>query len=225
MGIFNKMSRVVRSNLNALLDDLEAPDKKIDQIVADMKDALKQARKELVTTLGTSKRLDKKREEQEREAEEWEQKAILALENGDEELAKEALRRKQRATKDAQRTAELAAQQATAADEMKDTLERIEHKIEDVKARRTTLAAQVRQARAKPEPDVVGSTVGTPGGAFSDLEQMVDRVDQLEAEVEAHQVLDSPSRAALDKKFRELEKDDDEDQIQDELAALKAKLS
>ena len=219
LGIFNRLNRVLKSNINSLLDDLEAPEKKIDQIVDDMKSGLKKARKELVETLGTSKRLDKKFEEQMAEAKAWEEKAVLALQNDDDALAKEALRRKQLATKEAQQTRSRAAEQATAAMEMKDTLSR----IEDLKAKRGTLAAQVRRARDD-DSDTLASNDAIRGGAFSDLERMVDRVDQLEAEVEAHEILQDPRRKDMDSKFAELEKDQDSGELDDELAALKAKL-
>ena len=199
------------------------PEKKIDQIISDTKQGLGRARQELLKTLGTSKRLDKKYQEQLKEAESWEEKAVLALENDDETLAREALRRKQRATKEATQTQTQAAQQATTADQMKETLERIEQKIEDLKAKRHTLAAQVRSARDdKDDTTTTSKTIG--GGAFSDLEQMIDHVDQLEAEVEAHEVVHDPGRAQMDAKFRELEKDENDDELDDQLAALKAKL-
>ena len=62
------------------------------------------------------------------------------------------------------------------------------------------------------------------GGAFSDLERMADQIDQLDAEVEAHHLLDEPNRAELDARFKALESQESEDGIEDELAALKAKL-
>jgi phage shock protein A len=224
MGIFNRLNRVIKSNLNALVDAAEDPDKMIGQTVADMKSALKRARKELIETLGSAKRLDKKEQELEAEAADWEQKAILALERDDEDLAREALRRKAGALREAGRVRARAAEQATAADAMQAQLERIEEKLDDLKARQKTLAAQVRQARtiqadpAQPSGDRLG------GGAFSDLERMADQIDQLDAEVEAHEILDDPKRGALDARFRELESDEGEDEINDELAALKAKL-
>ena len=96
MGIFSRLNRVIKSNLNALIDQAEDPDKMIGQTVADMKSALKRARKDLIEALGSAKRLDKKERELSEEAADWEQKAILALEQDDEELAREALRRKAR---------------------------------------------------------------------------------------------------------------------------------
>jgi phage shock protein A len=224
MGIFSRLNRVIKSNLNALIDQAEDPDKMIGQTVADMKSALKRARKDLIGAMGSAKRLEKKESELQREAADWEQKAILALEDDDEDLAREALRRKSRALMEAKRVRARAAEQATAAGAMKAQLERIEEKLDDLKARQKTLAAQVRQARTHPpDPDrPTGDRLG--GGAFSDLERMADQIDQLDAEVEAHGLLEDPKRAELDARFEALQSGENEDDVGDELAALKAKL-
>ncbi|MFW2390111.1 MAG: PspA/IM30 family protein [Polyangiales bacterium] len=224
MGIFNRLNRVIKSNLNALVDAAEDPDKMIGQTVADMKSALKRARKDLIETMGSAKRLDKKEQELEEEAAGWEEKAILALERDDDDLAREALRRKARTLKEAQSVRARAAQQATAADAMRAQLERIEEKLDDLKARQTTLAAQVRQARSEQTDPAQASSDRLGGGAFSDLERMADQIDQLDAEVEAHEILDDPERKGLDARFRALESEEGEEDVDDELAALKAKL-
>lgn len=224
MGIFSRLNRVIKSNLNALVDQAEDPDKMIGQTVADMKSALQRARTELIEALGSAKRLEKKQSELEREAADWERKAVLALEREDEDLAREALRRKARASREARHVRERAAEQTTTADAMKEQLERIEKKLDDLKARQKTLAAQVRQARTQ-QLDVsrpAGDRLG--GGAFSDLERMADQIDQLDAEVEAHHVLEDPKRTELDARFKALESEEGGDEVEDELAALKAKL-
>ena len=224
MGIFSRLNRVIKANLNALIDEAEDPDKLIGQTVTDMKSALGRARKELIEAMGSARRLDKKEKELEAEAQDWERKAVLALEQDDENLAREALRRKARALKEAQAVRARAAEQTTAADAMKSQLERIEEKLDDLKARQKTLAAQVRQART--QAPVAGGLAGERlgGGAFSDLERMADQIDQLDAEVEANELLADPKRAELDARFRALESDEGEERIDDELATLKAKL-
>jgi phage shock protein A len=224
MGIFNRLNRVIKSNLNALVDQAEDPDKLIGQTVADMKSALSRARSELIQAMGSAKRLSKKEEDLQAQADEWERKAVLALEQDDEDLAREALRRKARTLKEAENVRERAAEQATAAEAMKGQLQRIEDKLDDLKARQKTLAAQVRKARTQPSGPGVATGDRLGGGAFTDLERMADQIDQLDAEVEAHDILEDPKRADLDARFQALESAQVDDGVEDELAALKAKL-
>lgn len=225
MGMFSRLNNVIKSNLNSLVDKAEDPEKLIGQTVIDMKDGVKKARKELVSTLGTAKRLEKKVIELQDEAKSWEDKAILALRTGDEALAREALKRKGRAERDAIEAEKQAASAATAADEMKETLENVERKIDEIESRKTSLAAQVRKARTADAATISGggSRFGD-GSAFSDLERMGGRIETLESEVEAHDVLDDPKRADVDARFRRLEKEAGGSKVDDELSALKRKL-
>ncbi|MCA9580015.1 MAG: hypothetical protein KC668_31520, partial [Myxococcales bacterium] len=94
---------------------------------------------------------------------------------------------------------------------------------EDLKARKSALAQQVRRARDVPGVEAGGSRFGS--GTFDELERMSGRIDQLDAEVEAHSVLEDPSRAEVDAKFRRLERGSGDAAIEDELAALKSRLN
>ncbi len=221
MGIFSRMNRVIKSNLNALVDKAEDPEKLIGQTVMDMEAEVKKAKKELVSTLGTAKRLIKKAKEHEDEAAGWEDKAVLALRQGDDDLAREALRRKARALRQAEDAKSQAVSAETAATDMKSTLENVERKIDELKSRKGTLAAEVRRAREQPaEP-------GAPrfrSATFDELDRMTGRIDQLEAEVEAANVLDDPKRVDVDRRFRELERSAGSTAVEDELSALKKKL-
>lgn len=219
MGIFSRFNRVLKSNLGSMMDKAEDPAKLINQTVIEMEAELKNAKKELVQTLGSAKRLDKKKAELDDEVARWEDKAVLALKSGDEELAREALKMKMKVKRQAEDTARQAAEQDRAARQMQDTLEEIERKLEDLKARKSTLAAQVRRARSA-EP----GAEGVPG-ALGDLERLSGRIDSLEAEVEAHDVLDDPEKRNVEARFRELEKRAGAAGVDDELEALKKRLS
>jgi len=222
VGIFSRMNRVIKSNLNSLVDKAEDPEKLIGQTVMDMEAEVKRAKKELVGTLGTAKRLLKKAKEHEEEATSWEDKAMLALKSGDEDLAREALRRKARARKQADDAKSQAAGAENAAHEMKSQLEAIDSKIEELKARKGTLAAQVRRAREEPATEAGGRRFQSE--TFDELDRMTSRIDQLESEVEAANVLDDPKRAEVEARFRELERGAGSTEVEDELSALKKKL-
>jgi len=220
MAIFDRFNRVLKSNLNSLVDRAEDPGKLLDQTVIDMENELKRARQDLVTQLGTAKRLEKKVGEAQEEVTGWENKAVLALRAGDEDLAREALKMKQKAKQNAETTRRQADSASASAAQLQGTLETIEKKIEDLKARKTTLAAQVRRARE-------GTADGSQrfgGGTLDELEHLSGRIDQLEAEVEAADVLDDPHRASVEARFRDLEKKSGGAVVEDELSALKKRL-
>jgi phage shock protein A len=223
MGMFRRLNTVLRSNLSALLDRAEDPEKLIAQTALDMRGELKTARRELVSALGTAKRLAKEREDLLEEARRWEERATLALREGDEDLAREALRQRARAQRQADELGARASRQEAAADEMRVALERVEQRIGDLESRGQTLAAEVRRARQ------AGTQEAAPGGrfgsqTFDDLERMGSRIDQLEAEVEAADVLDDTRRAEVARRFRALEREAEADGVEDQLAELKKKL-
>lgn len=220
MGILGRMSQVIKSNLNALIDKAEDPEKMIEHTIDEMGSEIKKARKEVIATVAAEKGMGKKRDEQLDEARSWEDKAMLALKAGDDELAKEALRRKARAKAEADRIEEARRGQDAYAMELKSSLEQLEQKVEDLKLRKQTIASQVRQARTAPER--AGGAASRFGSkSLEDLDRMSSRIEQFEAEVEAQSVIEDPKRADIERRFKELEKDSG---VDDELAALKAKL-
>jgi len=221
MGIFSRLNQVIKSNLNSAMDKAEDPEKLIGQTVIDMKAEVKRAKKELIETLGTAKRLDKKADEAEAEVESWENKAVLALRSGDEELAREALRQKMKSKGRVADVRKQAASAETSAEQMKEQLEAFERKIDELESRKGTLAAQVRKAREVPGEGAAGAFKSE---AFDELARMGGKIEQMEAEIEAASVLEDPERVEVDSKFRKLEKAARGGAVEDELSALKRKL-
>ncbi|MBI2898317.1 MAG: PspA/IM30 family protein [Deltaproteobacteria bacterium] len=220
MGILGRINSVIKSNLNQILDKAEDPEKILNQTVVDLTAEIKEAKKEVVSCLASEKMMAKKRDTLLEDASKWEEKALLALKAEDEELAREALRRKQRASQEAEEVEAARRNQEAYVEELKSSLAKLEDKVEDLKLRKSTIAAQVRQARKAPES--AGTGAGRFGSKhFDDLERFTSKIDQMEAEVEAHSVIDDPGKADLDRRFRDLEKTS---AVDDELAALKEKL-
>jgi phage shock protein A len=216
MSIFDRMNRVVKSNLNSLVESAEDPGKLIDQTILDLEAELKRAKGDLVSQLGTSKRLDKKAQEADEEIQGWENKAVLALKAGDEDLAREALRMKQKAKQGKDNLLQQANTAAAETEKLQSTIETAEQRVADLKAKKSTLAAQVRAARG---------AGGRSGGAVGELDRLTNRIDQFEAEVEASSVIDDdPKRAEIEARFRALEKKSGGAVVEDELSALKKKL-
>ena len=237
MGIFDRMGKVISSNVNALLDKAEDPKKNIDLIVEEMKDQIKAARKELVEAVAAEKVLRKKVEDLDAEVEKWERRAELALKVNDEKLAREALVQKKRVVTERDRAEALRAEQRSTVITMKSELDRIETKQKELEVKKGTIAAQVKQARGGGGAEGLGAK--SPGGAFAEFRRMEDKIDGQVAEVAAHREVDDALRDGrmdaddLESKFAQLEGRSGgsgaadktaSPEIDDELAALKKKI-
>jgi|LNFM01.1.fsa_nt_gb phage shock protein A len=224
MGILDRFARSLKANVNNLIDKAEDPAKVIAQTIDDMQDELKKARQEHVQALASVKQLERKVAEHVKESEDWERKAMLALEHGDEELAREALRRKKKSEADAVESDRLRGQQSAYSDDIKSSIDAMEKKVEELKARRSSLAAAVARSRTPGTDPLSDGQSGPASPALARLKEMQDKIENLEAEAEAHNLLDDPKKVDLEERFKKLEKGDKKDQLDDEIAALKARL-
>lgn len=240
MGIFDRMGKVISSNVNALLDRAEDPKKSLDLIVAEMKDQIGAAKKELVEGVAAEKVLRKKVEELDKEAEKWEKRAELALKADDEKLAREALVQKKRVVGERDRAEALRAEQRAAVLNMKAEMERMEAKYEELNARKGTLASQMKQARAGGGAEGLGAKA--TGSAFAEFRRMEEKVEGAAAEVAAAREVDDAIRGGgmsamdLEARFAALEgggggggrsaepEKPGGSAVDDELAALKKKV-
>jgi phage shock protein A len=239
MGIFDRMGKVISSNVNALLDKAEDPKKSLDLIVEEMKEQVRAARKELVDAVAAEKVLRKKVDDLDAEAEKWEKRAELALKAGDEQLAREALLQKRRVVTDRDRAEAMRAEQRSAVVTMKGELDRMEAKHEELQAKKGTLAAQIKQQRAGGGAEGLGARGGT--SAFSEFRRMEEQIDGQAAEVAAAREVDEAlagnrmAAGELEAKFAQLEhgrggtgggggSTPGGSVVDDELAALKRKI-
>lgn len=219
MGIFERAKEALRANLSALSKGGDDPAALIESTLHEMQGALSQGQKELVTTLGTAKRLDGEAEAQRVEAGRWEERATLAVRKGDDALARDALKQKNRATREHARLLEQAATARNSAEALRATLDDLENRARDLEARKGALAAQVRVARTASSADT-----GASNSALSDLQRFGQRINALEAEVEVANALGDNQKADLEARFRKLEQNTAHNAVEDELAALKRKV-
>jgi phage shock protein A len=239
MGIFDRMGKVISSNVNALLDKAEDPKKSLDLIVEEMKDQIRAAKKELVDAVAAEKVLRKKVDELDAETEKWERRAELALKADDEKLAREALVQKKRVIGERDRAEAMRAEQRSTVLNMKSELDRMEAKLDELQAKKGTLAAQLKQAKAGGGVESLGAKPG--GGAFAEFRRMEEQIEDQVAHVSAAREVDDAlqggglSAAELEAKFAQLEgraagvggKGEGKpggSAIDDELAALKKKI-
>ena len=236
MGIFDRMGRVISSNVNALLDKAEDPKKSVDLIVEEMSEQIRAAKKELVDAVAAEKVLRKKVDELDGEADKWGSRAELALKANDEKLAREALVQKKRVVVERDRAEAMRAEQRSAVLNMKAELERMETKQAEVAARKNTIATQMQAAKAGGGAEGLGGRA--TGGAFAEFRRMEDKIEGVAAEAAAHREIDEAinggklSAAELEAKFARLEAGDrmgtpdrpGGSEVDDELAALKKKI-
>ena len=221
MGIFARLAALLKSNLNDLISSSEDPEKMLNQIVLDMSNQLLEAKRQVAASIADEKRLAKQVEQENANATEWERRAMLAVRAGDDALAKEALARKKEHQTLAEQFQEQWSKQKQAVDQLKLALRALNNKIEEAKRKKNLLIA--RKMRAEAQKAIQETMTGLKNAsAFETFDRMAGRIEQMEAEAEAHAELnEEASGDTLAHKFRELEvtKGADED-----LTALKRQM-
>ncbi|CAN5716933.1 PspA/IM30 family protein [soil metagenome] len=214
MGITDRISRIVRANINELVDRAENPEVMIDQIIRDMKSGIDEARGQVATMIAQEKLLAGDLADAEKLATAWGEKADRAVTAGKDDLAREALRRKRDSTQNAELYAEQLDVQQHSVARLKEQLGQLESKYQKTSSERDSLLA--RQRRARVQRDVTEKiSEFSPFDPTADLERMERKIRQNEAEAQA--VLEMGD-SSFETQFEELEMDDE---IEAELAALK----
>ena len=220
MGIFSRMTDIINSNLNALMDQAEDPEKMIRLIIQEMEDTLVEVRSSSARVLADRKAAARKLEQMQAEAESWEEKAKLAINKGREDLARAALQEKRMIEEELA----IVATELTATDDhitqLNDEVAQLQQKLSDAKAKQKALLMRTKtvESRIKVKRQIQREALDT---AFQRFEYFERRMDNLESQLE---VMDlgrevSPDLAA------EINALQEDDKINDELARLKAEMS
>jgi phage shock protein A len=217
MGIIDRINRVIKSNMNDLLDKMTDPAKEIELLVVEMEESLKKAKEEVISVTASAKQAATHRDEVRAKVDLWQHRAEQAVRASDDNLAREALR--QRATVEEElRGAESALAELEAnSTALKSSLHELELKLRDFKSRKETLKLQAKASK-EGGPAVKG------GKAFEDFQRMEDRVETIAAEAELTESLDGKG-PALEAKFARLEKTSGDPKVEDALAELKRKMN
>jgi phage shock protein A len=221
MGIFARLARLIKSNINDLISRSEDPEKMLNQIVIDMNTQLIEARKQVAASIADEKRLAKQAEQQAANAAEWERRAMMAVRAGDDNLAKEALARKKEHEGLAEQFRQQWQKQKQAVDQLKLALRALNSKIEEAKRKKNLLIARKKRAEAQKAIQATMSGMRT-ASAFETFDQMAERIEQMEAEAEAGAELSEEySGDVLAHKFAQLEVSAG---AEEDLTALKRKM-
>ncbi len=217
MGIFSRMGDIINSNLNAMIDKAENPEKIARLIIQEMEDTLVEVRTDAARNIAERKELSRKAEAYKERAAEWAQKAELALTKDREDLARGALSAKQQA----EQMNEVVLKEIDVLDEAvakaDGDLSKLQTKLDEAKAKHKALMmrSNVAKGQIRMRSQLNDNKVND---ALSRYERMERKVDDLEAQVEAY---DLGSGESLESQFAALEADE---AVEAELAALKASL-
>ncbi len=221
MGIFARLARLIKSNINDLISRSEDPEKMLNQIVIDMNAQLIEAKKQVASSIADEKRLAKQAEQEAATAAEWERRAMMAVRAGDDNLAKEALARKKEHGDLAQQFQDQWQKQKRSVDQLKLALRALNSKIEEAKRKKNLLIARKKRAEAQKAIQETMSGLKN-ASAFEAFDQMAGRIEQMEAEAEAGaELAEEYSGDVLANKFQQLEVTVGADE---DLEALKRKM-
>jgi phage shock protein A len=219
MGILGRISTLIKSNLNSAVDKMSDPGKQIDQLVLEMEEQQRKARGEVAATMAIEKRQKQKCEQLAKSVDEWQARAERAVHAGDDGLAKEALKRRAEIQLELDEGLKALQEQRNYAGELTAALKALDVRVKEVKMRKETLKAQARAQKSRDQ--------GTgPTEAFNRFDKLASDVDAKEAEVALDDELAKATHTdakslEVERKLAELDKGGE---VEDRLAALKAKL-
>jgi phage shock protein A len=217
MGIFSRFSDIVNSNINALLDKAEDPEKMVRLIIQEMEDTLVEVRSTSAKTIAEKKELQRVVSRLEEEVQDWQSKAELALSKNRDDLARSALIEKQKAADQAATVAADIQNLDAHVSKLQDEVGQLQEKLADAKARQKSMLMRQQTVASRLE---VKKTLDSNrlNDAMYKFERYEQKIDSLEAQVESYDL----GKKTLRDEFAELAA---QDKIDSELAALKAKLN
>jgi phage shock protein A len=221
MGIMDRMATVIKSNLNHLINKAEDPEKMLDQILIQLRQQLVEAKREVAVAIADEKRLAAQLEAELEQVREWERRATMAVQKGEDDLAREALRRKADHEQIAIGYKKQWDAQKASTENLKNALRALSQKIEEAGRKKNLLVA--RQKRAEAQKHIHEVMTGlTDTSAFESFDRMTAKVEQIEAQADAAVELSQElSGDTMEQRFRALESSTD---VEQELHALKAKV-
>lgn len=217
MNLLNRIVRVINSNLNSFLNSAEDPEKVLEKTVLEMQENLLLLRQGVAQAIATQKRTERQAASAQATAEEWYRRAQLALQQGNEPLAREALTKRHAYLETATALNQQIQQQSQIVVKLKQDTRTLELKIAEAKTKKDMYIARARAAQASYKlQDMLSEASAT--SSLTAFERMEEKVLQLEAQSEAIAQLGGDQ---LEKKFTSLEA---AQEVDEELAAMKSHL-
>ncbi len=224
MGLFDRLSTLLRSNINDLISRAEDPEKMLNQIITDMRSQLAKAKQQVATAIADEKRLRDQADAEFKQGADWETKARLAITENRDDLAKQALMRQAEHTSHGQQLAQTWEQHRLETEKLKNALRDLNDKIEEAKRKKNLLIARQRRAQAQKRIHDTMSSLSEKSAfeAFARMEERIENNErQLKASVEIEEEF-TGDRLAQD--FKQLERSASTNSVDMQLLALKQKM-
>jgi phage shock protein A len=218
MALLERVSTLVRANLNDLIDRAENPEKMIKQVMLDMDNQLMQVKTQVAIAIADEHLLLKKQKENEEKAAEWKRKAELAVDKKQDDLARVALERGMTCRQMSDGFAQQVADQKAQVETLKSALHKLEQKLQEAQAKSDQMMAQHRRSRALGKASDARMAVGS-GSAVATFDRMKNKVNRSEAVSQAKSEM---ADANVEERLAALGK---EDEIEKLLGELKARRS
>ena len=224
MGIFDRFSTLLRSNINDLISRAEDPEKMLTQILTDMRTQLVKAKQQVAAAIADEKRLRDQADAEYKTAADWENKAMLAIREGRDDLAKQALVRNSEHLSHGQQLETTWESHRAETEKLKDQLRGLNDKIEEAKRTKNLLLARQRRAQAQKRIAETMSSM-SENSAFDAFNRMEERIEQNERQIKASvEIEEEFSGDALQSQFKKLEKGAVSVTVDSQLLALKQKM-
>lgn len=216
MGIFSRLSDIINSNINSLLDKAEDPEKMIRMVIQEMEETLVEVRSTTAKIIADKKELTRRNEKLAKQAEDWQQKAELALSKQREDLAKAALIEKAQVNEVIELVKEDMQKLDESLDKLSREIEQLQVKLNDARARQKAMLMRhsATQSRQAVNSKLYNTNIDNAMNRFEHFER---KIETMESEIEASVI----GKKGIAAEFEALEK---EGKIEQELAALKARL-
>jgi phage shock protein A len=184
----------------------ENPEKMLNQLLIDMNQQMVDSKKSVAMAIADEKKIERELAEQKRQSEEWEKKAVLAVRAGRDDLAKEALLRKQEYDGYFSQLQPQWEAQKASVEKLKESLRQLQNKIDEATRKKNILIARAKRAEAQEKIQKTLTSMSGNTSAFDTFDRMSKKVDELEARAEASKELEDLSKdTSLEKQFAQLE--------------------
>jgi phage shock protein A len=205
MGLFSRFKRAMKANINDMISKSENPEKMLNQLIVEMNEQLVESKKTVAASIADEKRLERQVASNRELSDEWERKAMLAVRAGKDDLAKEALLRKQEYDNTIRQYQSQWEAQHASVEQLKSSLRGLQQKIEEAQRKKNLLIARVKRAEAQKRMQQTVSSMSDTS-AFEAFDRMAEKVEQIEAELDAMKEIEPPTSGdRLEQQFRALE--------------------